>query len=355
MAVDNRFHAYLVLKPYIEYEGMENWLEEQLQSLGGVFQRHEGRKGKLAKYPFDFEILWSDDEVVQPACIRSVWGNKRELCDLPKKAYPCRVIHLVFDLDHFDGKKSDFDVEYDVRITKRYRSWISHKLYDVEAISSELFMLMHMMYPDYMQPEECFVRFRRFCQKFYPAHVFLEDWAYEYAGLETYYATSTLAETVGWYNSFEGVRSEVSTNSVGKFVCACTRLFRRTEHLGHDEAHLLWAIVALESLLNDGSGASGKQLAEKAVMLLHGEDEEKIRKQMKSLYSFRSKLFHGNAPLVSITRNEWHLDEIWRVRDGPDDMTLMTSFSVVAVLSILAELMSRNCQELSFKYGIEYH
>lgn len=120
-------------------------------------------------------------------------------------------------------------------------------------------------------------------------------------------------------------KPEFLTNSISRFGMAQRHRQQSNSVVDY--------VIALESLLIDGTGESTFKLAHRVSALCGDDDDERVQlwEFIKSVYKFRSGVVHGagNKP-VTINMNLMHMDEVSR------RLSMITANAILRVIDVLS-------------------
>jgi len=149
-----------------------------------------------------------------------------------------------------------------------------------------------------------------------------------------------------WLQKVPGFNNDFGVTEVGRALAAFTHLLRRRHPTAVGEV-LLWALFGLEALYTRGTSELGAQLSVKTQLLL-GEQQE-FKKVITRMYSYRSRLTHGDVPIPM------HYCEYDGLAEYESFLTEVEDQNYVAanvLLSSLQALVLRNATELKFQWRI---
>ncbi|HBK69451.1 MAG TPA: hypothetical protein DDZ91_12470 [Firmicutes bacterium] len=146
----------------------------------------------------------------------------------------------------------------------------------------------------------------------------------------------TIAETWLWLMKLKGYCAGLSTNSVERAVCAFS-------HLSTDYPQdLFWAVMGLEALYDTKAVGVMHQVRERAQILL-GTFPNHVNKLFNEMYTYRSKLIHGDLDLSPVCADLFCGDESLKEYKK----SLYTAIGVLT--ASLQELVIRKWSTLEFK------
>ncbi|TBZ06564.1 hypothetical protein [Rhizobium leguminosarum] len=117
---------------------------------------------------------------------------------------------------------------------------------------------------------------------------------------------STVVDAIYRQNGMLNGRSDTP---LSRAVSYLTRLYVR-DFRNDELSDLAWAVAGIEALLVDAGKSSVGQLKSKIAVLFKDHDNLSwLLKSCDGMYSFRSKMIHGNRQLTSVFRQEDEHDE----------------------------------------------
>jgi len=154
-----------------------------------------------------------------------------------------------------------------------------------------------------------------------------------------------------WYLKQNGTLAGFSDGPLSRAVAALSHLFSEsTDTTGMRD--LMWSLAGLEGLFGGSRAPSISELCEKSFALLGGPaNEQLVRKQIKEMYNFRSRLIHGQRNLAShVRREEMHSYSKFDSRHAEENNTI--GLSVAILLAAVQKCAEDNRMSLPFKYKI---
>ncbi|RWD67255.1 HEPN domain-containing protein [Mesorhizobium sp.] len=149
---------------------------------------------------------------------------------------------------------------------------------------------------------------------------------------------------VNWVRSQNGIFFGRSDTPASRALNYFTRLFVRT--FRNDEiSDLVWSVAALEALLVDAGRSSIGQIKSKLEALFKAhERRDWLLQSIEQMYSFRSKMIHGNRQIRSAFRDDEE-DDTNRHSEEYDSLRFATGMLII--------LLQRLVRERTAKYEFE--
>jgi hypothetical protein len=162
-----------------------------------------------------------------------------------------------------------------------------------------------------------------------------------------------IREVFHWYGEIPGATAGHSSTPVSRAVCAFTYLLSRSV-LTKTMSELVWSLTGIEALLGEAD-QSRRLITEKLLLIFppkNIDQEKNIRKLIKDLYDFRSRMLHGNRNISSQRlelENETddprkYLLEEWRA----------TSLSIAILSQLILKCFKNNLSELKTKLVLDF-
>ncbi|MER8403218.1 hypothetical protein [Mesorhizobium sp. M0185] len=152
---------------------------------------------------------------------------------------------------------------------------------------------------------------------------------------------------LNWVCTQNGMFSGRSDTPASRALNYFTRLFVRT--FRNDEiSDLVWAVAALEALLVDAGRSSIGQLKGKLDALFRGHEKcDWLLQSAEQMYSYRSKMIHGNRQIRSAFRDDD--DQSNRPSEEYDSLRFATGILIVLIQRLIRSHATRYEFELLAK------
>jgi len=152
----------------------------------------------------------------------------------------------------------------------------------------------------------------------------------------------TPSEAIDWVFKSNGIFDGYSNSPASRSLNFFTRLFVEQERV--DElSDLVWAVAGIEAILVEGGRSSLGQLREKLAAIFRDRADTKwLSKWISDVYSFRSRMLHGDRQIKSAFRADEDVDS--RFQEEYDSRL----FAVGLLLVLLQEMIIKQCSRLEF-------
>jgi hypothetical protein len=115
-------------------------------------------------------------------------------------------------------------------------------------------------------------------------------------------------EAVDWVFKSNGIFNGYSNTPASRSLNFFTRLFVEQER-ADELSDLVWAVAGIEALLVEGGRSSAGQLREKLTAIFRDRAENRwLTKWIADVYSFRSRMLHGDRQIKSAFRVNEDID-----------------------------------------------
>ena len=154
-----------------------------------------------------------------------------------------------------------------------------------------------------------------------------------------------LQKVFDWYVGIDGTTKGHTNSPLGRAACAFSYLFD-TSVSRKPLLELIWSLIGIEALLGEAD-QSRRLITDKLLLVLkpHKKNVDEIRKIVREIYDFRSRMLHGNRNIGSKRLEDDQEEEGYRKYVWEEIRA--TEISTVILSQLLLYCFRRNLREIS--------
>ena len=159
--------------------------------------------------------------------------------------------------------------------------------------------------------------------------------------------TAGLQNVFDWYRKLNGTTAGHSNTPIGRATCAFTYLFH-PDPSRRALMDLVWSLAGIEALL--GEADQSRRLITDKLLLLFPEGEGssgEIRKLIRAVYDFRSRMLHGNRN-ISSRRLEMDDDDL-KFKKYVEEESNATNLSILLLSQLILHCHRSGHDEITTK------
>jgi hypothetical protein len=158
----------------------------------------------------------------------------------------------------------------------------------------------------------------------------------------------TLDQVLSWSRTCAGIWGGVAASRIEKAVSLLSHTFNSNETRS-EVARLIWSTAGLEAIACDNSNSVSAQLKRRLPRLCDTMPFKNLPKLISDAYGFRSRLFHGDIPIM----NAFNEDEVDYHSGRYDaEMARYTLALQMMLLAAIWKLIKADATQLTFEEDV---